>query len=66
MLSIDIWLKPYTVITTQLGSDVGVLGVGVYMQAMIYIYMVPYGRRMDHGLKYLFVENTGSGSFPLP
>ena len=38
MLSIDVWLKPYTVITTQLGSDVGVLDVGVYMQAMIYIY----------------------------
>ena len=26
MLSIDVWLKPYTVITTQLGSDFGVLG----------------------------------------
>ena len=38
MLSINVWLKPYTVITTQLGSDVGVLDVGVYMQAMIYIY----------------------------
>ncbi len=29
-------------------------------------YMVPYGRRMDRGLKYLFIEDTGSGSFPLP
>ena len=26
MLSIDVWLKSYTVITTQLGSDFGVLG----------------------------------------
>jgi len=29
-------------------------------------YMVPYGRRTDCGLKYLLVEDTGSGSFPLP
>jgi len=36
--------------------------VGVYMQAMISI----YGRRMDRGLKYLLIEDTGSGSFPLP
>jgi len=27
--------------------------------------MVPYGRRTDRGL-YLLVEDTGSGSFPLP
>jgi hypothetical protein len=26
MLSIGIWLQPYTVIPTQLGSDFGVLG----------------------------------------
>jgi len=40
--------------------------VRVYMQAMISIYMVPYGRRTDRGLKNLLVEDTGSGSFPLP
>ena len=28
--------------------------------------MVLYGRRTDRGLKYLLVEDTGSGSFPLP
>ena len=28
--------------------------------------MVPYGRRTDRGLKYLLVEDKGSGSFPLP
>ena len=47
--------------------------VGVYMQAMIarcvfvrICISVPYGRRTDRGLKYLLVEDTGSGSFPLP
>jgi hypothetical protein len=32
----------------------------------LFPYMVPYGRRTDRGLKYLFIEDTGSGSFPLP
>ncbi len=28
--------------------------------------MEPYGRRTDRGLKYLLVEDKGSGSFHLP
>jgi hypothetical protein len=49
--------------------------VGVYMQAMIarsrcvlvrICISVPYGRRTECGLKYLLVDDTGSGSFPLP
>jgi hypothetical protein len=37
-----------------------------WMRAHTHVYMVLYGRRTDHGLKYLFIEDTGSGSVPLP
>jgi hypothetical protein len=37
-----------------------------WMQAHTHVHMVPYGRRTDLGLKYLFLEDTGSGSVPLP
>ncbi len=37
-----------------------------WMRAHMHVHMVPYGRRTDHGFKYLFVEDTGSGSVPLP
>ncbi len=37
-----------------------------WMRAHTHVHMVQYGRRTNHGLKYLFVEDTGSGSVPLP
>jgi hypothetical protein len=36
-----------------------------WMCAHTHVHMVPYGRRTDRGLKYLFVEDTGSRSVPL-
>jgi hypothetical protein len=36
-----------------------------WMHAHTHVHMVPYGRQTDRGLKYLFVEDTGSGSVPL-
>ncbi len=46
----------------------GLLDVYLYawMLAHTHVHMVPYGRRTDCGLKYLFFEDTGSGSVPLP
>ena len=37
-----------------------------WMRTHTHVHMVLYGRRTDRGLKYLFVEDTGSGSVPLP
>jgi hypothetical protein len=46
----------------------GLLDACLYacMRARTHVGMGPYGRRTDRGLKYLFVEDTGSGYFPLP
>jgi len=44
-------------------SDVRVTSSDVQVRICI---SVPYGRRTERGLKYLLVEDTGSGSFPLP
>jgi hypothetical protein len=45
----------------------GLLGAYLYawMRTHTHVHMVPYGRRTDRGLKYLFVKDTGSGSVPL-
>jgi hypothetical protein len=43
----------------------GLLDVYSYagMRTRTHVHMVPCGRRADRGLKYLFVEDTGSGYF---
>ncbi len=38
-----------------------------WMRTHTHVHMVLHGRRMDRGLKYLFVVDTGSGyDVPLP
>jgi hypothetical protein len=46
----------------------GLLDACLYacMRARMPVDMVQYGRRTDRGLKYLFIEDTGSGYSPLP
>ncbi len=57
----------YLLRTVVVYIHAGLLDAYLYawMCTRTHVHMVPYGRRMDRGLKYFFVEDTGSGSFPL-